>query len=104
MKLVKNALEVNGRNGSDLSDCFYVSEHVQVLFNGRRHFIEVCEFHPAHDGNVFFNNKPVFLVELGETPDRPQVNQLELCSIKWIDQALFWTLDDALRCVKDTLG
>lgn len=94
MKLVKNPLE----SLADLSSVVYTSEHVQMLFNGRRHFIEVCEMTPNQP-----DAESVFIVELGVCPDRSQCYQLNMGDITIIDQAVFSTLGDAIQCLNDTV-
>lgn len=96
MRLIKNDLEVPFFAGCD---CVSTSEQVQMIFNDRNHFIEICEYVPNEWGAA-----KVYRVELWALRERPTIDEdVHTFKVDELDTAHFGTLAMAMRCLRDTL-
>lgn len=92
--LIKNLPQID----TDLDDVVSTSEKVQILFNDRLNFLEICEYLPN-----LADATPVFVVVLWETPNRPTVSE-DIPMDRPLDCAKFGSLADAMRCLVDTIS
>lgn len=96
MRLVKNALEVHFNPGCD---CVCTSEQVQMIFNDRQNYLEICEYTPD-----VVDAQKVYVVELWELRQRPTIDEdVHTFKVDELDTAHFGSLADAMRCLRDTL-
>ena len=92
--LIKNLEQID----TDLDDVVSTSEKVQMLFNDRLNFLEICEYLPN-----LADATPVYVVVLWATPDRPTISQ-DIPMDQPIDCAKFGSMADAMTCLVDTIS